>query len=130
MQKPSVRPALLALGLFCLCVAPLPALAQDAAESRSVGALDMLGVGLLLLSAVLGAFVRRHNWWKVCLAALAGVVAAGGMTSSNLAIIPYVLNGSWTRGFNLFAMTRIVLLIMTIIRILLRADGKGYHHFP
>ncbi len=36
-----------------------------------------------------------------------------------MAIIPYVLNGGWTRGFNLFALTRIVILIGLVVLILL-----------
>ncbi|MBO7411234.1 MAG: hypothetical protein J6T92_04860 [Ottowia sp.] len=76
LNLPRLPAAFWALCLFGLCAVSLPALAQDGAESHSPGALDMLGVGLLFLSAILGAFVRRHNWWKVCLAAL--VLGAAG----------------------------------------------------
>ena len=45
--------------------------------------------------------------------------SAGGMRGGDMAIIPYVLGGTWTRGFNLFAMTRIVIVIGLVVLILL-----------
>ena len=76
------------------------------------------------------------NWWQrktpegkawfvllgllwLSLGALAALAASGALSSSNLAIIPYVLNGSWSRGFNLFALTRIVMIVLGILVILL-----------
>ena len=79
---------------------------------------------------------RAGNWWQrktpegkawftlllllwSGLAALAAVTASGGLEGSDMAIIPYVLNGAWSRGFNLFALTRIVMIVLGIMVILL-----------
>ena len=79
---------------------------------------------------------RVANWWKrktpeakawftllvlmwISLAALAATAASGGMRNSDMAILPYVLNGGWSRGFNLFALTRIVMIVLGIIIVLL-----------
>ena len=76
------------------------------------------------------------NWWQrktpegkawfvllallwLSLGALAFLAASGALSSSNLAIIPYVLSGGWSRGFNLFALTRIVMIVLGILVILL-----------
>ena len=53
------------------------------------------------------------------IAGLIGTYTAGGMNNGTMAIIPYVLSGGWTRGFNLFALTRIVMIIGGVILILL-----------
>ncbi len=55
----------------------------------------------------------------VGIAAMLITYLAGGMRSGNMAIIPYVLSGAWARGYNLFALTRIVILIGGVVLILL-----------
>ena len=80
--------------------------------------------------------LQERGWWArktpegkagfVLMALLAAGIAimliiylAGGMNSGNMAIIPYVLSGAWTRGFNLFALTRIIILTGGVVLILL-----------
>ena len=79
---------------------------------------------------------RKRGWWArktperkagfvlmvLLTAGIAGMIAVyatGGMNSGNMAIIPYVLSGAWTRGFNLFALTRIIILAGSVTLILL-----------
>ena len=57
------------------------------------------------------------------LAAVVGMYSAGGMRGGNMAIIPYVLGGGWTRGFNLFALTLIVILTGVVVLVLLGMRG-------
>ncbi len=79
---------------------------------------------------------RRSGWWArktpegkvgfvlmtlvaVGILALMGTYLAGGMRGGNMAIIPYVLSGRWTRGLNLFAAARIVILIGGVVLVLI-----------
>ena len=79
---------------------------------------------------------RVGNWWRrktpegkawftlllllwAGLAALAGLAVSGSASGGDLAIVPYVLNGGWSRGLNLFALTRIVMIVLGIMVILL-----------
>ena len=55
----------------------------------------------------------------LCLAALIVAVTVSDGSTGYIAVFSYVLNGGWTRGFNLFALTRIVLLILGITILLL-----------
>lgn len=53
------------------------------------------------------------------LAALIILAVSGGASGGDLAIVLYVLNGGWSRGLNLFALTRIVMIVLGIMVILL-----------
>ena len=77
-------------------------------ESRDIESKELVGVLLLFLSATLGALVRRHNWRRVCLAALV-LGAAGTMfvghalvttqESAVMAVVGGVLMGVPVFGF-------------------------------
>ena len=57
--------------------------------------------------------------FAVAVTGLAIAYGAGAMSGGIMTIIPYVMGGSWTRGFNLFALTRIVMLFGSVVLILL-----------
>ncbi len=79
---------------------------------------------------------QKRGWWArktpegkasfvlmiLIAAGIAGLIAAysaGSISGGLMVIIPYVLGGSWTRGFNLFALTRVVILTGGVMLILL-----------
>ena len=79
---------------------------------------------------------EHRGWWErktpkakagfalmvLIIAGSVGLIAAysaGAMNGGLMAIIPYVLSGGWTRGFNIFALTRIVLITGGVLLILL-----------
>lgn len=76
------------------------------------------------------------NWWQrklpeekawfvlliligACLGALVAAIAVSDGQTGYTAIFSYVMNGNWARGFNLFALTRIVLIVLAITVLLL-----------
>lgn len=78
----------------------------------------------------------RYGWWArkmpekragfaltvligICLVALIVAVSVSDGSMGYIAVFSYVLNGGWTRAFNLFAMTKIVLLFIGITILLL-----------